>query len=284
MSRRLQRLVAALRSSLRGKGQQPQGGRQQSAASRSPAPAGWTGPPHWIDWVRTPATEGEEEVEVEEVVVEEEVEDGEETKEEEAHEGRRTGCAGTAAVRGGDKEDVELGFPSGAVAAAAMEAASLSTISGGGVYRPFSAKGSVGQLPAAPAAAPVVAAAAAASPVEGDSKARSRSNSGGTSALAVEPLTLTFEDVCYSVTRKRPAAAAGNSSNKGGGWKGRCRRGVGRETTETVDLLQGITGYVAPGTMVALMGASGAGKTTLLDVRLAFDVCLSVCEVVGGWW
>ncbi|KAJ0394005.1 hypothetical protein ATCC90586_008304 [Pythium insidiosum] len=32
------------------------------------------------------------------------------------------------------------------------------------------------------------------------------------------------------------------------------------------DLLKGITGYAAPGTMTALMGSSGAGKTTLMDV------------------
>ena len=34
----------------------------------------------------------------------------------------------------------------------------------------------------------------------------------------------------------------------------------------SVELLQGVSGYAAPGTVTALMGSSGAGKTTLLDV------------------
>lgn len=35
----------------------------------------------------------------------------------------------------------------------------------------------------------------------------------------------------------------------------------GIETRETLDLLQGITGYNEPGVLMALMGGSGAGKT-----------------------
>ncbi len=36
--------------------------------------------------------------------------------------------------------------------------------------------------------------------------------------------------------------------------------------TETIELLKGVDGYFAAGTMTALMGSSGAGKTTLMDV------------------
>ncbi|KAJ1952133.1 ATP-binding cassette transporter snq2, partial [Dispira parvispora] len=40
----------------------------------------------------------------------------------------------------------------------------------------------------------------------------------------------------------------------------------GKKKGNEIQLLHGIFGYVKPGTMTALMGASGAGKTTLLDV------------------
>ncbi|KAJ0399421.1 hypothetical protein ATCC90586_000395 [Pythium insidiosum] len=57
----------------------------------------------------------------------------------------------------------------------------------------------------------------------------------------VTPVTLAFKDLWYSVP---------DPSNPG----------------KMKDLLKGITGYAAPGTMTALMGSSGAGKTTLMDV------------------
>lgn len=60
-------------------------------------------------------------------------------------------------------------------------------------------------------------------------------------ALAFTPVSLTFKDITYDVQLPR----------KLGGGKRR--------------LLRGVSGYSAPGTMTALMGASGAGKTTLLD-------------------
>ncbi len=43
---------------------------------------------------------------------------------------------------------------------------------------------------------------------------------------------------------------------------------VKNQEGKTVDrkLLNGISGYVKPGQLTALMGASGAGKTTLMDV------------------
>jgi len=57
-------------------------------------------------------------------------------------------------------------------------------------------------------------------------------------ATRVEPVTLAFTNLRYTVKHKRKA----------------------------VDLLKGVTGYALPGTMTALMGSSGAGKTTLMDV------------------
>ncbi|TMW67542.1 hypothetical protein Poli38472_011162 [Pythium oligandrum] len=59
----------------------------------------------------------------------------------------------------------------------------------------------------------------------------------------VPPVTLAFKDLWYSVLD--PA-----KKKKG----------------DMIDLLKGVTGYAAPGTMTALMGSSGAGKTTLMDV------------------
>jgi ABC-type multidrug transport system ATPase subunit/ABC-type multidrug transport system permease subunit len=61
--------------------------------------------------------------------------------------------------------------------------------------------------------------------------------------LPFTPVTLSFEDITYSVELPK----------KGG----------------TKQLLRGISGVAKPGSLTALMGASGAGKTTLRDV-LAF--------------
>ncbi|TMW67512.1 hypothetical protein Poli38472_011132 [Pythium oligandrum] len=56
------------------------------------------------------------------------------------------------------------------------------------------------------------------------------------------PVTLAFKDLWYSVPDpKNPKGAP-------------------------LDLLKGISGFAAPGTITALMGSSGAGKTTLMDV------------------
>ncbi|OQR98045.1 ATP-binding Cassette (ABC) Superfamily [Achlya hypogyna] len=56
----------------------------------------------------------------------------------------------------------------------------------------------------------------------------------------VTPVTLTFQDVWYSVQDPK--------------------------TGEDKHLLHGVSGYARPGTITALMGSSGAGKTTLMDV------------------
>jgi ABC-type multidrug transport system ATPase subunit/ABC-type multidrug transport system permease subunit len=63
-----------------------------------------------------------------------------------------------------------------------------------------------------------------------------------TSVIKFEPQWVSFKDLKYTV--KLPKQLGG-----------------GKKT-----LLQGISGFAAPGRMLALMGASGAGKTTLLDI------------------
>ena len=67
---------------------------------------------------------------------------------------------------------------------------------------------------------------------------RDDSNNGGSELNIESKAVLTWEDICYDVPVK----------------SGQLR------------LLKHIYGYVKPGELTALMGASGAGKTTLLDV------------------
>ncbi|KAH9666408.1 ABC transporter G family member 40 [Citrus sinensis] len=65
--------------------------------------------------------------------------------------------------------------------------------------------------------------------------------------LPFEPLSLTFEDVVYSVDMPQEMKLQGVLDDK-------------------LVLLNGVSGAFRPGVLTALMGVSGAGKTTLMDV------------------
>ncbi|GMF13975.1 unnamed protein product [Phytophthora lilii] len=91
----------------------------------------------------------------------------------------------------------------------------------------------------------------------------------------VQPVTLAFQDLRYSITV--PANAVSDPTGQKGesGVEGAPGRPVAVDSRANVDksknmvtreLLKGVTGYALPGTMTALMGSTGAGKTTLLDV------------------
>ncbi|XP_042482888.1 pleiotropic drug resistance protein 1-like [Macadamia integrifolia] len=65
--------------------------------------------------------------------------------------------------------------------------------------------------------------------------------------LPFEPLSLTFDEIRYSVDMPKEMKA----------------RGV---TEDRLELIKGVSGAFRPGVLTALMGVSGAGKTTLMDV------------------
>jgi ABC-type multidrug transport system ATPase subunit len=65
--------------------------------------------------------------------------------------------------------------------------------------------------------------------------------------LPFVPLSITFEDIRYSVDMPKEIRAQGVKETR-------------------LQLLKGISGSFRPGVLTALMGVSGAGKTTLMDV------------------
>ncbi|KAK4490942.1 hypothetical protein RD792_001662 [Penstemon davidsonii] len=65
--------------------------------------------------------------------------------------------------------------------------------------------------------------------------------------LPFEPLSITFDDIRYSVDMPQEMRAHGFQEDR-------------------LELLKGVSGAFRPGVLTALMGISGAGKTTLMDV------------------
>uniref|UniRef100_A0A453KME3 ABC transporter domain-containing protein n=1 Tax=Aegilops tauschii subsp. strangulata TaxID=200361 RepID=A0A453KME3_AEGTS len=65
--------------------------------------------------------------------------------------------------------------------------------------------------------------------------------------LPFVPLSITFDDIKYSVDMPQEIKAQGVAESR-------------------LELLKGISGSFRPGVLTALMGVSGAGKTTLMDV------------------
>ena len=82
------------------------------------------------------------------------------------------------------------------------------------------------------------------------------------SSLPFQPITLVLKDISYSVPNPSYSKSAAKAARK----EGLSDAELPHEAKETLDLLQGLTGYAEPGVLTALMGGSGAGKTTLMDV------------------
>ncbi|KXG32868.1 ABC transporter G family member 36 [Sorghum bicolor] len=82
--------------------------------------------------------------------------------------------------------------------------------------------------------------------------------------LPFDPLSLTFDNIKYSVDMPQEMKAQGVQEDR-------------------LELLKGVSGSFRPGVLTALMGVSGAGKTTLMDVLagrktggyIEGDICIS---------
>ncbi|KXZ56523.1 hypothetical protein GPECTOR_1g47 [Gonium pectorale] len=97
---------------------------------------------------------------------------------------------------------------------------------------------------------------------DGAAAAGSVSLAVGAGRLPFTPITLVFQDLRYFVPNPAKAQSKDKGKGKGAGGVG----GVDPAIPDRLELLKGITGFAAPGSMTALMGGSGAGKTTLMDV------------------
>ncbi|MED6171515.1 transcription factor [Stylosanthes scabra] len=75
----------------------------------------------------------------------------------------------------------------------------------------------------------------------------STSFSGRGMVLPFQPLSLTFDDIRYSIDMPQEMKTQGIDEDR-------------------LELLKGVSGAFRPGVLTALMGVTGAGKTTLLDV------------------